>query len=183
MNIKIKHFQKKTPYSSSGKNKLLATLGLVASLGIAGCETTSVTSGVVAVPESSSSAEAPEGGVLVMPESSSSEEPPLGGEIIMPESSSSTEVPESSSSIKTPIPIGGVPVDPIQPLAGTIIEFYPFESSSSVSSSSSEEPPLSGGVQIIDSSSSTDSPKAGIVEIPESSSSTNASLDDESLIL
>ncbi len=166
MNIKIKHFQKKTPYSSSGKNKLLATLGLVASLGIAGCETTSVTSGVVAVPESSSSAEAPEGGVLVMPESSSS-----------------TEVPESSSSIKTPIPIGGVPVDPIQPLAGTIIEFYPFESSSSVSSSSSEEPPLSGGVQIIDSSSSTDSPKAGIVEIPESSSSTNASLDDESLIL
>ena len=179
MNIKIKHFQKKNPYSNSGKNKLLATLGLVASLGIAGCETTSVTSGDPAMPESSSST-----GLIEMPESSSSvEEPPLGGEIQMPESSSSTEVPESSSSIKTPIPIGGVPVDPIQPLAGTIIEVYRFESSSSVSSSSSEEPPLAGGVQIIDSSSSTDSPKAGIVEIPESSSSTNASLDDESLIL
>ena len=150
MNIKIKNFQKKNPYSNSGKNKLLATLGLVASLGITGCDIT----------------EQPLSGDPAMPESSSSEEPPLGGEIIMPESSSSTEVPESSSSIKTPIPIGGVPVDPIQPLAGTIIEFYPFESSSSVSSSSSEEPPLSGGVQIIDSSSST-----------------NASLDDESLIL
>jgi len=150
MNIKIKHFQKKTPYSSSGKNKLLATLGLVASLGIAGCDITGE----------------PLSGNPAMPESSSSEEPPLGGEIIMPESSSSTEVPESSSSIKTPIPIGGVPVDPIQPLAGTIIEVYRFESSSSVSSSSSEEPPLAGGVQIIDSSSST-----------------NASLDDESLIL
>lgn len=174
MNIKIKHFQKKNPYSNSGKNKLLAALGLAASLGIAGCETTS-TSGDPVMPETLSSAE--------VPESSSSEEPPLGGEIIMPESSSSTEVPESSSSIKTPIPIGGVPVDPIQPLAGTIIEVYRFESSSSVSSSSSEEPPLAGGVQIIDSSSSTDSPKAGIVEIPESSSSTNASLDDESLIL
>lgn len=172
MNIKIKNFQKKNPYSNSGKNKLLAALGLAASLGIAGCETTS-TSGDPVMPETLSSAE--------VPESSSSEEPPLGGEIIMPESSSSTEVPESSSSIKTPIPIGGVPVDPIQPLAGTII--YVKGSSSSVSSSSSEEPPLAGGVQIIDSSSSTDSPKAGIVEIPESSSSTNASLDDESLIL
>ena len=167
MNIKIKNFQKKNPYSNSGKNKLLATLGLVASLGITGCDIT----------------EQPLSGDPAMPESSSSEEPPLGGEIQMPESSSSTEVPESSSSIKTPIPIGGVPVDPIQPLAGTIIEVYRFESSSSVSSSSSEEPPLAGGVQIIDSSSSTDSPKAGIVEIPESSSSTNASLDDESLIL
>lgn len=167
MNIKIKNFQKKNPYSNSGKNKLLATLGLVASLGITGCDIT----------------EQPLSGDPAMPESSSSEEPPLAGEITLPESSSSTEAPESSSSIKTPIPIGGVPVDPIQPLAGTIIEFYPFESSSSVSSSSSEEPPLSGGVQIIDSSSSTDSPKAGIVEIPESSSSTNASLDDESLIL
>jgi len=167
MNIKIKHFQKKNPYSNSGKNKLLATLGLVASLGITGCDIT----------------EQPLSGDPAMPESSSSEEPPLAGEIQMPESSSSTEVPESSSSIKTPIPIGGVPVDPIQPLAGTIIEVYRFESSSSVSSSSSEEPPLSGGVQIIDSSSSTDSPKAGIVEMPESSSSTNASLDDESLIL
>ncbi|HOG68071.1 MAG TPA: hypothetical protein PK366_01735, partial [Fibrobacteraceae bacterium] len=139
MNIKIKHFQKKNPYSNSGKNKLLATLGLVASLGITGCDIT----------------EQPLSGDPAMPESSSSEEPPLGGEIIMPESSSSTEVPESSSSIKTPIPIGGVPVDPIQPLAGTIIEVYRFESSSSVSSSSSEEPPLAGGVQIIDSSSST----------------------------
>ena len=167
MNIKIKNFQKKNPYSNSGKNKLLAALGLMASLGVSGCDIT----------------EQPLSGDPAMPESSSSEEPPLGGEIIMPGSSSSTEVPESSSSIKTPIPIGGVPVDPIQPLAGTIIEFYPFESSSSVSSTSSEEPPLSGGVQIIDSSSSTDSPKAGIVEIPESSSSTNASLDDESLIL
>ena len=166
MNIKIKHFQKKNPYSNSGKNKLLAALGLAASLGIAGCDITGE----------------PLAGDPAMPESSSSEEPPLGGEIIMPESSSSTEVPESSSSIKTPIPIGGVPVDPIQPLAGTIM-VIDEESSSSVSSSSSEEPPLSGGVQIIDSSSSTDSPKAGIVEIPESSSSTNASLDDESLIL
>lgn len=165
MNIKIKHFQKKKSYPNNGKTKLLAALGLAASLGIAGCDITGE----------------PLAGAPAMPESSSSEEPPLGGEIIMPESSSSTEVPESSSSIKTPIPIGGVPVDPIQPLAGTII--YVKESSSSTSSSSSEEPPLSGGVQIIDSSSSTDSPKAGIVEIPESSSSTNASLDDESLIL
>lgn len=186
MNIKIKHFQKKTPYSSSGKNKLLATLGLVASLGIAGCETTSVTSGVVAVPESSSSTEAPE--------SSSSEEPPLAGEIQMPESSSSaeiilqpTEIPlsgdvlytgESSSSIEV---IKLDPIDTDPPMSGIIA--VPFESSSSMSSSSSEEPPLAGGVQIIDSSSSTDSPKAGIVEIPESSSSTNASLDDESDIL
>lgn len=194
MNIKIKHFQKKTPYSSSGKNKLLATLGLVASLGIAGCETTSVTSGVVAVPESSSSAEAPEGGVLVMPESSSSEEPPLAGEIQMPESSSSaeiilqpTEIPlsgdvlytgESSSSIEL---IKLDPIDTDPPMSGIIA--VPIETFSSMSSSSSEEPPLSGGVQVIDSSSSTDSPKAGIVEIPESSSSTNASLDDESLIL
>lgn len=166
MNIKIKHFQKKKSYPNNGKTKLLAALGLAASLGIAGCDITGE----------------PLAGAPAMPESSSSEEPPLGGEIIMPESSSSTEVPESSSSIKTPIPIGGVPVDPIQPLAGTIM-VIDEESSSSVSSSSSEEPPLSGGVQIIDSSSSTDSPKAGIVEIPESSSSTNASLDDESLIL
>lgn len=180
MNIKIKNFQKKNPYSNSGKNKLLAALGLMASLGVSGCDITGEPlAGDPAMPESSSST-----GLIEMPESSSSvEEPPLGGEIQMPESSSSTEVPESSSSIKTPIPIGGVPVDPIQPLAGTIIVVYRFESSSSVSSSSSEEPPLAGGVQIIDSSSSTESPKAGIVEIPESSSSTNASLDDESLIL
>ncbi len=177
MNIKIKHFQKKKSYPNNGKNKLLAALGLMASLGVSGCDITEQPlSGDPAMPESSSST-----GLIEMPESSSSEEPPLAGEITLPESSSSTEVPESSSSIKTPIPIGGVPVDPIQPLAGTII--YVKGSSSSVSSSSSEEPPLAGGVQIIDSSSSTDSPKAGIVEIPESSSSTNASLDDESLIL
>src|SRR5574344_2843136 len=149
MNIKIKHFQKKTSYSNSGKNKLLAALGLMASLGIAGCEATS-TSGDPVMPETLSSAE--------VPESSSSEEPPLGGEIIMPESSSSTEVPESSSSIKTPIPIGGVPVDPIQPLAGTIM-VIDEESSSSISSSSSTE--------VIESSSSIDIPVVGIPAMPE----------------
>src|SRR5574344_1610940 len=101
MNIKIKNFQKKNPYSNSGKNKVLAALGLAASLGIAGCETTS-TSGDPVMPETLSSAE--------VPESSSSEEPPLGGEIIMPESSSSTEVPESSSSID--IPVVGIPAMP-----------------------------------------------------------------------
>jgi len=146
MNIKIKHFQKKNPYSNSGKNKLLATLGLVASLGITGCDIT----------------EQPLSGDPAMPESSSSEEPPLAGEITLPESSSSTEVPESSSSIKTPIPIGGVPVDPIQPISGSII--YVKESSSSTSSSSSSDViieivqplPLSGVIQI---------------EMPESSSS------------
>ena len=134
MNIKIKHFQKKTPYSSSGKNKLLATLGLVASLGIAGCETTSVTSGVVAVPESSSSAEAPEGGVLVMPESSSSEEPPLAGGVQIIDSSSSTdspkagviEMPESSSSSDVTVN----PVDIGEPLGGTIQMPTPRSSSS-----------------------------------------------------
>ena len=142
MNIKIKNFQKKNPYSNSGKNKLLATLGLVASLGITGCDIT----------------EQPLSGDPAMPESSSSEEPPLGGEIIMPESSSSTEVPESSSSIKTPIPIGGVPVDPIQPLAGTIM-VIDEESSSSISSSSSTE--------VIESSSSIDIPVVGIPAMPE----------------
>jgi hypothetical protein len=135
MNIKIKHFQKKNPYSNSGKNKLLAALGLAASLGIAGCETTSTS------------------GDPVMPESSSST-----GLIEMPESSSSTEVPESSSSIKTPIPIGGVPVDPIQPLAGTIM-VIDEESSSSISSSSSTE--------VIESSSSIDIPVVGIPAMPE----------------
>lgn len=156
MNIKIKNFQKKNPYSSSGKNKLLAALGLMASLGVSGCDIT----------------EQPLSGDPAMPESSSSEEPPLAGEITLPESSSSIEL----------IKLEPIDIDTDPPMSG-IIEVYRFESSSSVSSSSSEEPPLSGGVQIIDSSSSTDSPKAGIVEIPESSSSTNASLDDESLIL
>ena len=168
MNIKIKNFQKNNPYSNSGKNKLLAALGLMASLGVSGCDITEQPlSGDPAMPESSSST-----GLIEMPESSSSEEPPLAGEITLPESSSSIEL----------IKIEPIDIDTDPPMSG-IIEFYPFESSSSVSSSSSEEPPLSGGVQIIDSSSSTDSPKAGIVEIPESSSSTNASLDDESLIL
>jgi hypothetical protein len=88
MNIKIKNFQKKIPYSNSGKNKLLAALGLAASLGIAGCETTSVTSGDPAMPESSSST----------------------GLIEMPESSSSVEEPESSSSID--IPVVGIPAMP-----------------------------------------------------------------------
>jgi len=142
MNIKIKHFQKKNPYSNSGKNKLLAALGLMASLGVSGCDIT----------------EQPLSGDPAMPESSSSEEPPLGGEIQMPESSSSTEVPESSSSIKTPIPIGGVPVDPIQPLAGTIM-VIDEESSSSISSSSSTE--------VIESSSSIDIPVVGIPAMPE----------------
>ena len=161
MNIKIKHFQKKKSYPNNGKTKLLAALGLAASLGITGCDIT----------------EQPLSGDPAMPESSSSEEPPLGGEIQMPESSSSIEL----------IKLEPIDIYTDPPMSG-IIEVYSFESStsvssSSVSSSSSEEPPLAGGVQIIDSSSSTDSPKAGIVEIPESSSSTNASLDDESLIL
>ena len=170
MNIKIKHFQKKKSYPNSGKNKLLAALGLAASLGIAGCDITGE----------------PLAGAPAMPESSSSEEPPLGGEIIMPESSSSTEVPEGGliempeSSSSGDVITVDININP--PLSGSIM-VIDEESSSSVSSSSSEEPPLSGGVQIIDSSSSTDSPKAGIVEMPESSSSTNASLDDESLIL
>jgi hypothetical protein len=142
MNIKIKHFQKKKSYPNNGKTKLLAALGLAASLGIAGCDITGE----------------PLAGAPAMPESSSSEEPPLGGEIIMPESSSSTEVPESSSSIKTPIPIGGVPVDPIQPLAGTIM-VIDEESSSSISSSSSTE--------VIESSSSIDIPVVGIPAMPE----------------
>ena len=38
MNIKIKNFQKKNPYSNSGKNKLLAALGLMAFLGVSGCD-------------------------------------------------------------------------------------------------------------------------------------------------
>ena len=75
MNIKIKHFQKKTPYSSSGKNKLLATLGLVASLGITGCDITGEPlSGNPAMPESSSSTVVPLSGLIEMPESSSSED-------------------------------------------------------------------------------------------------------------
>ena len=142
MNIKIKHFQKKKSYPNNGKTKLLAALGLAASLGIAGCD----------IPGE------PLAGAPAMPESSSSEEPQLGGEIIMHESSSSTEVPESASSIKTPIPIGGVPVDPIQPLAGTIM-VIDEESSSSISSSSSTE--------VIESSSSIDIPVVGIPAMPE----------------
>src|SRR5574344_300344 len=125
MNIKIKNFQKKNPYSNSGKNKLLAALGLAASLGIAGCETTS-TSGDPVMPETLSSAE--------VPESSSSEEPPLAGEIQMPESSSSIEL----------IKLEPIDIYTDSPMSG-IIEVYRFESSSSVSSSSSEEPPLAGG--------------------------------------
>ena len=119
MNIKIKHFQKKNPYSNSGKNKLLAALGLAASLGIAGCETTS-TSGDPVMPETLSSAEVPESssstGLIEMPESSSSEEPPLAGEITLPESSSSIEL----------IKFEPIDIDTDPPMSG-IIEFYPFE--------------------------------------------------------
>jgi hypothetical protein len=161
MNIKIKHFQKKTPYSSSGKNKLLAALGLMASLGVSGCGITEQPlSGDPAMPESSSST-----GLIEMPGSSSSEGPPLAGEITLPESSSSTEapvggviaVPESSSSGDVIVKL-----DTIQPISGSII--YVKESSSSTSSSSSSDViieivqplPLSGVIQI---------------EMPESSSS------------
>ena len=124
MNIKIKHFQKKNPYSNSGKNKLLATLGLVASLGITGCDITEQPlSGDPAMPESSSSEEVPEssssiktpipiGGVPVDPIQ------PLAGTIMVIDeessssisSSSSTEVIESSSSID--IPVVGIPAMP-----------------------------------------------------------------------
>ncbi len=150
MNIKIKHFQKKTPYSSSGKNKLLAALGLMASLGVSGCDITEQPlSGDPAMPESSSSEEEPEAGVIAMPESSSSSDvivkldtiQPISGSIIyVKESSSSTssssssdviieivpplplsgviqiEMPESSSSVETPIPMGGVPIDSTVPI-------------------------------------------------------------------
>ena len=162
MNIKIKNFQKKNPYSNSGKNKLLATLGLVASLGITGCDITeqplsgdpampesSSSTGLIEMPESSSSEEEPEAGVIAMPESSSSGDvivkldtiQPISGSIIyVKESSSSTssssssdviieivqplplsgviqiEMPESSSSVETPIPMGGVPIDSIVPI-------------------------------------------------------------------
>ncbi len=149
MNIKIKHFQKKNPYSNSGKNKLLATLGLVASLGITGCDIT----------------EQPLSGDPAMPESSSSEEPPLAGEITLPESSSSTEVPEGGVIAMPESSSSGdviVKLDTIQPISGSII--YVKESSSSTSSSSSSDViieivpplPLSGVIQI---------------EMPESSSS------------
>ena len=144
MNIKIKHFQKKNPYSNSGKNKLLAALGLMASLGVSGCDITEEPlSGDPAMPESSSST-----GLIEMPESSSSEEEPEAGVIAMPESSSSGDVI--------------VKLDTIQPISGSII--YVKESSSSTSSSSSSDViieivpplPLSGVIQI---------------EMPESSSS------------
>jgi len=56
MNIKIKHFQKKKSYPNNGKTKLLAALGLAASLGIAGCDITGEPlAGAPAMPESSSS--------------------------------------------------------------------------------------------------------------------------------
>ena len=144
MNIKIKNFQKKNPYSNSGKNKLLAALGLMASLGVSGCDITEEPlSGDPAMPESSSST-----GLIEMPESSSSEEEPEAGVIAMPESSSSGDVI--------------VKLDTIQPISGSII--YVKESSSSTSSSSSSDViieivpplPLSGVIQI---------------EMPESSSS------------
>src|SRR5574344_1778962 len=135
MNIKIKHFQKKTSYSNSGKNKLLAALGLMASLGIAGCETTS-TSGDPVMPETLSSAE--------VPESSSSAElinlepihiytdPPMSGiiEVYRFESSSSV----SSSSSEEPPLAGGVQI---------------------IDSSSSTDSPKAGIVEIPESSSST----------------------------
>jgi len=162
MNIKIKHFQKNNPYSNSGKNKLLAALGLMASLGVSGCDITeqplsgdpampesSSSTGLIEMPESSSSVEEPEAGVIAMPESSSSGDvivkldtiQPISGSIIyVKESSSSTssssssdviieivpplplsgviqiEMPESSSSVETPIPMGGVPIDSIVPI-------------------------------------------------------------------
>ena len=162
MNIKIKNFQKKNPYSNSGKNKLLAALGLMASLGVSGCDITeqplsgdpampesSSSTGLIEMPESSSSEEEPEAGVIAMPESSSSGDvivkldtiQPISGSIIyVKESSSSTssssssdviieivpplplsgviqiEMPESSSSVETPIPMGGVPIDSIVPI-------------------------------------------------------------------
>ena len=149
MNIKIKNFQKKNPYSNSGKNKLLAALGLMASLGVSGCDITEEPlSGDPAMPESSSST-----GLIEMPESSSSEEEPEAGVIAMPESSSSGDVI--------------VKLDTIQPISGSII--YVKESSSSTSSSSSSDViieivqplPLSGVIQI---------------EMPESSSSVETSI-------
>ena len=139
MNIKIKHFQKKNPYSNSGKNKLLAALGLAASLGIAGCDITGEPlAGAPAMPESSSSTEVPEssssiktpipiGGVPVDPIQ------PLAGTIIefYPFESSSSV---SSSSSEEPPLAGGVQI---------------------IDSSSSTDSPKAGIVEIPESSSST----------------------------